>query len=348
MYVYVFHVVDAVQAAARSRPAIAEDVAPVYCAAGGGDGQVQVVDEVGGGGGGGGVVAPDQCDFEGAATAADAVLVNGRAVRRQACCVIHILVAAIGGICQINLSPALMHIGDGIVIIIHAVIVFIQQVNGRIYQRRLHQRCTGRMGIRLLVKVTYNSRAASRNGVRHGRAAHIFVLAVIRVTIAIILPGIVLRVWRAIIPLLVQVRIAGKNPTARCNNVWLDTAVIRWPPAGESGHLLGIARAGVIGNGVGRIITRPGCSPGKDVIHTPLCGAVCIAQTGITREIVRAGIFTGAHADDIFSGGRRPHRIAVDDAVAVGISARVACGKGDGHIWIVPDKLVGLCSAVGV
>src|SRR3712207_3030188 len=98
-----------------------------------------------------------------------------------------------------------MVVGDGIIVVVGAVVVLVEHIHGRVYQGGLHQRGACTQGMRLLVVVTDDGRTAGSKRIRHRGAAHVLVGIAERETPAVVLIEPIAGIGRAVVPFLIAV-----------------------------------------------------------------------------------------------------------------------------------------------
>src|SRR4030095_16610204 len=109
---------------------------------------------------------------------------------------------------EIDSSPAFMTVWNRVGVVVDAVVVLIEEIDGGVDECRLDERGARRMSGRLLVEIANDRSAAGDQRVRHGCATHVLVVRIERESPSIVLIRAVLRVGECIVLLLASLGIA--------------------------------------------------------------------------------------------------------------------------------------------
>ena len=346
--VHVLHIVDTVSRAPCRRPAIDKNVALIDLSAGRSHNQIQIIDQSFGCRSRTGIVGPDQSDLEGGARGPHGIGITHGAARVQAIGAVDELGRAIGGSSHIDPSPAFVVVGDGIGVVVDAIVVFVQHVHRGIDEGGFDQGGAGVMIVGFLVEVAHHRGRTRGQGVGHGGAAHVLVVLVVGISPTVVLPGIVLGVRLGIIALLVHVGIARKDEGAWGHHIGLDAAIVGGTTTGKARHLLGVACQGIAGNGVCGEVVGPGLVIGEDVVHAILGCAIGVIQAGVAGVAILALIFRSPYTEDVLGCGRGAHGIFIYVAIAIAILPIIASREGDEHIGMIPHEIIRIDCVIGV
>ena len=241
-----------------------------------------------------------------------------------------------------------MVIGDGIGIIVDAIVVFVQHVHRGIDEGGLDQSSAGVVVVGFLIEIAHHRGRARGQGVRHGGTAHILVVLVVGIPPTIVLPGIVLGIGLGIIALLVHVGIARKDEGARSHHIGLNAPVIGRTATGKACHLLRVACQRIASNGVRGEVIGPGLVVGEDVVHAVLGSAIGVIQAGVAGIAILALVFRSPHAEDVLGRGRGAHGILIHIAITIAILPIIARGEGNEHVGMIPHEIIRVDRVIGV